>query len=89
MADFPNYLHFAEDGDGVHPGLIDCVSQELIAVLEDGVLEIDGVARAVELAVAEDKDRIEMLRAQIEGIAVEALDHLQGAMGCTARQHEG
>ena len=53
--------------------LIDGIAEELVAVLEDGVLEIDGVARAVELAVAEHKDRIEMLRAQIEGIAGQML----------------
>ena len=82
MADFPNHLHFAEDGDGVHAGLIDRVAEEAVAVLEDGVLEIDGVARAVELAVAEHKDRIEMLRAQIEGVAGQMLHWLQkGARG--------
>ena len=68
VADFPNYFHFAEDGDGVHSGLIDGVAEEAVAVLEDGVLDIDGIARAVEQAVLEHIDGVVMLRAQIEGI---------------------
>ena len=61
MADFADYFHFAEDGDGVHPGLIDGVTEEAVAVLEDGVLDIDGVARAVGKVVARYIDGVVML----------------------------
>ena len=48
--------------------LINGVAEESVAVLDRNVTEIDGVARAVGKAVAEDIDGVEMLRAQIESI---------------------
>ena len=86
--DFPNHLHFAEDGDGVYPGLIDGVAQELVAVLEDGVLDIDGVARAVGKVVARYIDAVVMLRAQIEGVGTNLANKLSGLL-CASAPDEG
>ena len=88
MADFPNHLHFAEDGDGVHPGLIDCVSKEAVAVLEDGVLDIDGVFGAISEFVLKDKDGVVMLRAQIEGVGMNLANELSG-LPCASAPDEG
>ena len=68
MADFADYFHFADDGNGIDVSLVDGVAEEAVAVLDRNVTEIDGVARAVCKAVAEDIDGVEMLRAQIESI---------------------
>ena len=51
MADFADDFHFTDDGNGVDLSLIDGVAKEAVAVLDRNVTEIDGVARAVELAV--------------------------------------
>ena len=88
MADFPDHLHFAEDGDGIHVGLIDCIAEEAIAVFEDGVLDIDGVARAVELAVIENKDAVVLYIAQIEGVGMNFADELSGLL-CASAPDEG
>ena len=79
MADFPNHLHFAEYGDGVHAGLIDRISQELVAVLDGYVfykdcvgfrrfLRVQGVHVIIACSLLKDVDRVVMLRAQIDGI---------------------
>ena len=54
--------------DAVDLSLIDCVAEEAVAVLDRDVTEIDGVARAVELAVAEHIDGVVLNVAQIDGI---------------------
>ena len=43
MADFADDFHFAEDGDGIHPGLIDGVAEEAVAVLNGYVFYKDRV----------------------------------------------
>lgn len=69
--------------------LIDRVSKELVTDFGIGFPNQQGVARAVELAVLEHIDGVVLLRAQIDGVAGHMLCHLQGAMDCTACQHEG
>ena len=68
MRDFADDFHFADDGNRVHSGPIDRVAKELVAALYRHVTEIDGVARAVELAVLEDVDGVVLNVAQIDGI---------------------
>ena len=88
MADFADDFHFAEDGNAVDLSLIDGVAKEAVAVFEDGVLEIDGVARAVEQAVIENKDAVVLYIAQIEGVGTNLADELSGLL-CASAPDEG
>ena len=66
-----DFLHLGDGHlirDAVVLYLVDGVAEEAVAVLYRHVAEIDGVARAVELAVLEDVDGVILHVAQIDGI---------------------
>ena len=76
-------------GDAVDAGLVDGVSQELVAVFYRNVSKIDGVACAVGKVVARYIDGVILQLVDIDSVVGHMRCHLQGAMGCTACQHEG
>ena len=88
MADFTDYFHFADDGDGVDAGFVDGVFKEFVAVLEDGVLDIDGVFAASSELVLKDKDAVVLYIAQIEGVGMNLADELSGLL-CASAPDEG
>ena len=67
--------------------LVDGVAEVAVAVLDRNVTEIDGVARAVELAVLEDVDGVVLNVALIECVVSDAVNDLKLATGGTSRQH--
>ena len=81
------YSHFI--GDAVDAGLVDGVAKERVAVFDRNVSEIDGVACAVGKVVARYIDGVILQLVDIDSVAGHILCHLQGAMDCTACQHEG
>ena len=79
VADFADYFHFAEDGDGVHLGLIDGVTKEAVAVFNGYVFykdrvgfrrfqRVQGVHVIIACSLLKDVDRVVMHVAQVEGI---------------------
>ena len=58
--------------------LIDGVAEELVAVFGFGFPNQQGVARAVELAVIENKDAVVLHIAQIERVGMNFADELSG-----------
>ena len=68
--------------------LIDGVAKEAVAVLDRNITEIDGVARAVELAVIENKDAVVLYIAQIEGVGTNLANELSG-LPCASAPDEG
>ena len=79
VADFPNHLHFADDGDAVHPGLIDCGAGEAVAELNGYVFykdrvgfrrfqRVQGVHVIIACSLLKDEDRVVMKTAQIDGV---------------------
>ena len=88
MVDFADYFHFADDRYGVDAGLIDGVAEEAVAELEDGVLDIDGVARAIEQAVLVHIDRVVLKTAEVDSILLNLADELSGLL-CASAPDEG
>ena len=88
MADFTDYFHFADDGEGVDAGCVDGVFKEFVAVLEDGVLDIDGVFAAISEFVLKDKDAVVLYIAQIEGVGTNLANELSGLL-CASAPDEG
>ena len=68
--------------------LIDRVSKELVAELGIGFPNQQGVARAVELAVIENKDAVVLHIAQIERVGMNFADELSG-WPCASAPDEG
>ena len=80
------YSHFIRDAVVLH--LIDRVSKELVAVFGIGFPNQQGVARAVELAVIENKDAVVLYIAQIEGVGMNLANELSGLL-CASAPDEG
>ena len=69
--------------------LIDGVTKEAIAVLVLCAIEIDGVGLLIDLLTVVNVDGVVVQLVDIDSVAGHMLCHLQGAMDCTACQHEG
>ena len=69
--------------------LIDGVTEEAVAVLVLCAIEIDGVGLLIDLLTVVNVDRVVVQLVYIDSVAGHMLCHLQGAMDCTACQHEG
>ena len=70
------------------PNLIDRVSKELVAELGIGFPNQQGVARAVEQAVIENKDAVVLYIAQIERVGMNLAYKLSGLL-CASAPDEG
>lgn len=69
--------------------LIDGVTEEAVAVLVLCAIEIDGVGLLIDLLTVVNVDGVVVQLVDIDSVAGHMLCHLQGAMDCTACQHEG
>ena len=69
--------------------LIDGVTKEAIAVLVLCAIEIDGVGLLIDLLTVVNVDGVVVQLVDIDSVAGHMICHLQGAMDCTACQHEG
>ena len=69
--------------------LIDGVTEEAVAVLVLCAIEIDGVGLLIDLLTVVNVDGVVVQLVDIDSVAGRMLCHLQGAMDCTACQHEG
>ena len=69
--------------------LIDGVAKEAIAIFELCSIEIDGVGLLIDLLTVVNVDGVVVQLVDIDSVAGHMICHLQGAMDCTACQHEG
>ena len=69
--------------------LIDGVTEEAVAVLVLCAIEIDGVGLLIDLLTVVNVDGVVVQLVDIDSVAGHMICHLQGAMDCTACQHEG
>ena len=98
VADFADDFHFADDGNGVHPGLIDCVAKEAVAVLNGYVFykdrvgfrrfqRVQGVHVIIACSLLKDVDRVVLKTAEIEGVGMNLAYKLSGLL-CASAPHE-
>ena len=69
--------------------LIDGVAKEAVAIFVLCAIEIDGVGLLIDFLPVVDVDGVVVQLVDIDSVAGHMLCHLQGAMDCTACQHEG
>ena len=79
-----NFIRYAVD-----LSLIDGVTEEAVAVLVLCAIEIDGVGLLIDFLPVVDVDGVVVQLVDIDSVAGHMICHLQGAMDCTACQHEG
>ena len=99
VADLADYFHFVDDGDGVHPGLIDGIAEELVAVFNGYVFykdrvgfrrfqRVQGVHVIIACSLLKDVDRVVLKTAEIEGIGTNLANELSSLL-CASAPDEG